>query len=77
MHSGRPYVLSLSSGHLPMIIPLYLQEVLNVKTKAVLKALLKAKPLYALLAILLTTLGVTQSEAVSGHLFELMQLLLE
>lgn len=48
-----------------------------MKTKAVLKALLKAKPLYALLAILLTTLGVTQGEAVSGHLFELMQLLLK
>lgn len=48
-----------------------------MKLKAVLKALLKAKPLYALLAILLTTVGVTQGEAVSGHLFELMQLLLQ
>ncbi|UTQ78188.1 hypothetical protein [Aeromonas phage JELG-KS1] len=47
------------------------------KTKAVLKALLKAKPLYALIAILLTALGMTQGEAVSGHLYELFQVLLE
>lgn len=46
---------------------------MKTKTKAVLTALLKAKPLYALIAILLTTLGVTQGEAISGHLFELMQ----
>lgn len=42
------------------------------KTKEVAVALLKAKPLYGLLAILLTTLGVTQGEAISGLLFELL-----
>ena len=46
------------------------------KTKDVLVALLKAKPLYALIAILLTTLGVTQGEAISGHLYELLQAVL-
>lgn len=46
------------------------------KTKAVLLALLKAKPLYALLATLLTMLGVTQGEAIAGHLQALMVLLL-
>jgi len=46
------------------------------KQKEVLKALLKAKPLYALIASLLTTLGVTQGEAISGHLYELLQVLL-
>lgn len=43
----------------------------------VLKALLKAKPFYALLALLLTGTGVTQGEAITGHLFDLMQVLLE
>ena len=46
------------------------------KRKEVIKALLKAKPLYALIAILLTTLGVTQGEAIAGHLFELLQVVL-
>ncbi len=46
---------------------------MKTKTKAVLIALLKAKPLYALLAIALTTLGATQGGAISGHLFELVQ----
>jgi hypothetical protein len=46
------------------------------KTKEVLLALLKAKPLYALLSILLTTLGVTHGEAIAGHLQALMALLL-
>lgn len=41
------------------------------KTKAVLIALLKSKPLYGLLAIGMTALGATQSEAISGLLFEL------
>ena len=50
---------------------------MGINTKAVLKALLKAKPLYALIAILLTTLGMTQGEAISGHLFDLFQVLLE
>ncbi|QWL69735.1 hypothetical protein HQ397_05995 [Aeromonas hydrophila] len=42
------------------------------KTKEVLIALVKSKPLYALLATLLTTLGMTQGEAVAGHLQALM-----
>lgn len=46
------------------------------KTKEVLLALLKAKPLYALLAMLLTTLGMTLSEAIAGHLQALMVLLM-
>lgn len=46
------------------------------KRKEVLKALLKAKPLYALIAILLTTLGLTQGEAIAGHLYELLQVVL-
>lgn len=41
------------------------------KTKAVLIALAKSKPLYGLLAIGLTALGATQSEAISGLLFDL------
>lgn len=45
------------------------------KTKEVLLALLKAKSLYALLATLLTMLGVTQGEAIAGHLQALMVLL--
>lgn len=48
----------------------------KAKTKEVIKALLKAKPLYALLSILLTTLGVTHGEAIAGHLQALMVLLL-
>ena len=44
---------------------------------SVLKALLKAKPFYALLALLLTGIGMTQGEAISGHLFDLFQVLLE
>ena len=43
----------------------------------VLKALLKAKPFYALIAILLTGIGVPQGEAIIGHLFDLFQVLLE
>lgn len=48
----------------------------KARTKEVLLALLKAKPLYALLATLLTMLGVTQGEAIAGHLQALMVLLL-
>lgn len=40
-------------------------------TKAILIALAKSKPLYGLLAIGLTALGASQSEAISGLLFEL------
>lgn len=48
----------------------------KAKTKEVLLALLKAKPLYALLATLLTMLGATQGEAIAGHLQALMALLI-
>ena len=43
------------------------------KTKEVLIALAKSKPLYGLVAILLTTLGVTQGEAIAELLGELVQ----
>ena len=43
------------------------------KTKEVLIALVKSKPLYGLIAVLLTTLGVTQGEAIAGMLGELVQ----
>lgn len=46
------------------------------KTKEVLLALLKAKPLYALLATLLTTIGMAQGEAISDHLQALVVLLI-
>lgn len=48
----------------------------KARTKEVLLALLKAKPLYALLATLLTMLGVTQGEAIAGNLQALMALLI-
>lgn len=46
------------------------------KTQEVVLALLKAKPLYALLATFLTMLGVTQGEAIVSHLQALMALLI-
>lgn len=41
------------------------------KWKEVLIALAKSKPLYGLLAIGLTAIGATQSEAIAGLLYEL------
>lgn len=48
----------------------------NKTKKEVLIALVKSKPLYALLATLLTTIGMAQGEAISDHLQALMVLLM-